>query len=164
MPRSAGFTLIELLVVIVIMGVIIGSVSLTLFDSEEETLEQETHRLLAVIEFAQQQATLDNRQLALGFSDSGYGFLQLQRDGEWSPYEGEPVLGEHAFPEALQADLYLDGIRVTLDAVDKREPQIFILSSGEMQPFEVVLRTDTNRRTIRGDSLGGLEQDVSDER
>lgn len=162
MQREDGFTLIELLVVIVIMGVIIGSVSLTLFDSEEETLDQEAHRLVAVIEFAQQQATLDNRQLALSFTAADYRFLALGTDGAWHLYEGERVLAPHVLPEGIETDLYLEGIRVTLDALNDAEPQVFILSSGEMQPFEAVLRTEDSRRTIRGDALGQLERDDRD--
>lgn len=156
MTHTRGFTLIELLVVIVIMAVVIGSVSLTLFDSAGEKLERESRRLLAVIEYAQQQATLNNRQLALTFDQSGYRFLQLDRGQAWVPYAGERVLAQHAFAEPVWAEVYLDGIKVTLSAVDADEPQVFILSSGEMQPFTVTLMTDRHQATITGDLLGRL--------
>lgn len=156
MRRTRGFTLIELLVVIVIMAVVIGSVSLALFDSAGETLERESRRLLAVVEYAQQQATLNNRQLALTFDQYGYRFLQLDRGQAWVPYSGERVLTEHVFAEPVSAEVYLDGIKLTLGAVDANEPQVFILSSGEMQPFTVTLMTDRHQATITGDVLGRL--------
>ena len=156
MTRARGFTLIELLVVIVIMAVVIGSVSLTLFDSAGETLERESRRLLAVVAYAQQQAMLNNRQLALSFDQSGYRFLRLERGQAWVPYTGERVLTEHAFAEPVAAEVYLDGIKLTLGAIDADEPQVFILSSGEMQPFTVTLMTDRHQATITGDVLGHL--------
>ena len=156
MTRVRGFTLIELLVVVVIMAVVIGSVSLTLFDSAGENLDQESRRLQAVVEYAQQQAMLNNRQLALSFDQSGYQFLQLDRDRAWVPYIGDKVLDRHEFADPVWADVYLDGIKVTLSAVDVNDPQVFILSSGEVQPFTVVLHTERDQATISGDALGGL--------
>ena len=156
MRRAAGFTLIELLVVIVIMGIVIGSISLTLFDSAGERLEQESRRLLAVIGFAQEQAAMDNRQFALSFTQHGYRFFYLSPQGEWLPYDQERIMQAHDFAEPVEAEVYIDGIKVALSATEAEEPQVFILSSGEMQPFSATLYTDRASTTISGDTLGKL--------
>ncbi|MBD3620405.1 MAG: type II secretion system minor pseudopilin GspH [Chromatiales bacterium] len=156
MFHARGFTLIEILVVTVIMAIIIGSVSLTLFDSAGEKLEQEGHRLKAVITYAQQDAMLYNRQLALSFDPSGYQFQLLDRDRAWVPYTGDRLLMPHRYADPVRAEVYLDGIRIAFSGSRVDQPQVFILSSGEMQPFTVEFFTDDRQISLSGDALGHL--------
>ena len=164
MRRSAGFTLIELLVVVMIMGIVIASVSLTLFDTAGEKLEQESYRLRVAIEYAQDKAALENRQLALGFALDAYTFYELGEDRQWRPQEGDRLLRTHAIPAPMEVELYLEGIKAVLDSKLPEKPQLFFLSSGEAQPFELQLQTDAQRVTLTGDALGRLELEFADER
>ena len=162
MRRTAGFTLIELLVVVMIMGIVIASVSLTLFDTAGEKLEQESYRLRAAIEYAQDKAALENRQFALGFALDGYAFYELGEERQWQQLESDRLLRTHAIPEPLEVELYLEGIKAVLDSKLPERPQLFFLSSGEAQPFELLLHSEEQRVTLTGDALGRLELEFAD--
>lgn len=162
--RSAGFTLLEVLVTLVIIGVIVamGMAALTLGNPASRLLDEEQERLEVLIRLAGEEAVLQSRELALSFWRSGYAFHELEGE-EWQLLEGDEVLRPRELPEGLRFTLFLEDIDTRLSLVEKHEPQVFILSSGEVSPFEVVIGVeDGPAREIAVDVLGRIEVEELD--
>src|SRR3569623_1809643 len=142
---AAGFTLLEVLVVILIIGVIISFAALSIHRADN-SVEEETQRLAALIKLGSQEAVLQGREFALEFEVDRYAFVVF--DGEqWQPLADDDILRPRTLPFDVVVDLKLEGEQLALatpppaDGMEKRErqvpPRIFLLSSGEMSPFEL---------------------------
>ena len=156
-----GFTLIELLVVIVIIGVLAGITVLSMAPGgPDKRLRQETQRLLALLRYAAEDAVLTAREIGVRIEPDGYAFTFLDGDG-WLPVQDDDLLRERRLPDGLRLELWLDGIRVSLDGEadqGRPAPQLLLLSSGETTAFELRLRDrehDIDDR-LRGDAFGGF--------
>ncbi len=150
-----GFTLLELLVVILIIGIIIGFASLSVGQHASRTLQDEARRIHSLLRLAADESVLQGRELAMQFSPEGYRFMTL--DGaDWVPVEEDRLFREREFPADLSLDLSLEGVDV--DLLDtENPPRIFILSSAEMTPFELILGNDEGETyTLQGDFTGKL--------
>lgn len=149
------------MVVVVIIGIVTASVvSVAFGDRRSEQLEEESNRLTALIRLAQEEAVLESRIYALGIWKTGYGFYVPAENG-WAPLSSkqDKRLGARLLPEGMDMDLILDGIGVILGIEPPEDPQIFILSSGEMTAFSVDFRiSDSDREpvNIAFDPLGRL--------
>lgn len=170
--RSRGFTLLELLAVIVIIGIILSFAVLSVnTGGRSQALEQEARRLSALIGLAAQEAVMQSREFGLLLTDHGYTFLAFQ-DNAWQPLEDDPMLRPRELPPDMQLELLVDKLPTDLvtqdegdDEKDKKDkktgasPQVLILSSGEMTPFEIRLRTgrEPNRYRLVGHVNGKLE-------
>ncbi|MUH73431.1 type II secretion system minor pseudopilin GspH [Psychrosphaera haliotis] len=159
--KHQGFTLIELMLVIVIIGYLVSLVRFPSFaPNAYDLVEEESQKLTALINLASEYATVKNKQLGLSVSEQQYVFLILE-DEEWvrftdRPFETEPL------NENLTLTLKLDGLpwqeQSLLSAVQFIDdetmedqsglsneekllafPQVFLLSSGEISPFEIEL-------------------------
>jgi len=134
--NSKGFTLIEMMVVVVIAAIMMGAVTLSFPSNQaDELLEKEGDRLVALINFAQDEATLQSREFALALDATGYAFY-LNDQGSW--VEAEGAFARNDFPDVIKPALYLEGEPIALSSKSKnknRGPQILILSTGEMTPF-----------------------------
>jgi len=142
---AAGFTLLEVLVVILIIGVIISFAALSIHRADN-SVEEETQRLAALIKLGSQEAVLQGREFALEFEADRYAFVVF--DGEqWQPLADDDILRPRTLPFDVVIDLKLEGEQLALatppsaDGMEKSErqvpPRIFLLSSGEMSPFEL---------------------------
>ena len=150
--RSAGFTLLELMVVLVLIGIIFSFAVLSLRGTDiSDLMEQETRRLAMLLELASDEAVLRGEELAVNFTDDGYEFLVL-RDNSWSPPGDDPLLKAYRLPADIELRLEVEGEPPVLnvvageeredageDAGEQLEPQVFILSSGEMTAFTATL-------------------------
>lgn len=135
-----GFTLLELLAVIVIIGIIISMATLSIGQNNSRIVQDEVERLHGLIQLAGEEAVLQGRELALEFDRQKYQFLELGSDG-WQSVAEDPMLRERPLPEAVELTLMLEGIETSFD--DKKNlPRIFILSSGELTPFNMTLKID----------------------
>jgi general secretion pathway protein H len=147
--RSAGFTLLELMVVLVLIGIIISFAVLSLGgDKISELMKQETRRLATLLELAADEAVLRGDELAVNFTDDGYEFLLLSEDGDWQSSAEDGLLKAYKLPADIELRLEVEGELPVLNIIpvadqerdgdqddDSLEPQVFILSSGEMTPF-----------------------------
>lgn len=147
--RQAAFTLIELLVVIVIIG---SMLSLAVFSMGHagggRELRGEAERLAAVMGLLLEEATLDNREYGLLLRSDGYRVLAYDDvSGEWAtPADSR----DYPLPSWIRLDLQLEGAALKLQAAAnnddeqdtssaKLQPQVLLLSSGELSPFSLQL-------------------------
>jgi general secretion pathway protein H len=150
---GAGFTLIEILVVVVIIGIVTAgvllSVSLTGRDPE---LARESDRLLALVNYAREQAELQTREYGVRFQDDGYEFLAYDvRRGAWRGVFEDDALHARRLPDGLDVKLTVEARPVVLtrprDATDKT-PQVMIFSNGDLTSFAATLEREGGLRSV----------------
>jgi general secretion pathway protein H len=171
----------ELLAVIVIVGVLVGGVALTMVDRGAEQLDRESRRFVALLQTARDEAVLQARSRAVGLWLHGYQFYvrsledveapgaadDEEEDEEeeqdaaaaarWVPVSDDRTFRPRDLGERIRLDLYLEGIRSGLEANPPETPQVYLLSSGEVTPFELVLSDPEGReRVLEVDPLGRL--------
>ncbi len=173
---SKGFTLIEILVVIVIIATVL-SIALLSFNvvRDDQELRTLSKRFMAIVEVAQNDATLQGREFGIEFLTGGYRFVEYDTLlGVWVDVPDDELLRLRQLPEGVEFELYLEGKRILLSAdaaelksADDDEglnntptysPHLWVFSSGEQTPFELhALRfVDDARLVMRGDALGTM--------
>ncbi|MFS4424843.1 type II secretion system minor pseudopilin GspH [Stutzerimonas stutzeri] len=156
--RARAFTLIELLVVIVLLGILVSVAVLSVGGSStSRELRDEARRLAALIGVMSDEAVLDSREYGLLINSEGYRVLRYDETAmRWLEVERRKT---HKVPAWMRLDLELDGTPLELVAPTRREdraglsregerterrapqlePQLLILSSGELSPFRLRL-------------------------
>lgn len=153
---ARGFTLLEMLVVVAIIGLFVGAAVLsTDFVSFERKLEQEANRLSTIVSFASDEALLQSQDFGVFICEDSYHFFIYNYEVEdWIPYRATPF-EPRRFENDMLASLRIDDREVILEtefeafpqqmSQDLTEedldelpvPQIVILSSGEVTPFQL---------------------------
>jgi general secretion pathway protein H len=148
LPRSRGFTLIEILVVIVILGVIVASATLAVgVLGRDRELENEARRFAAVIDQAREEAELQGMDLGIFLARPAYEYFRYDsRREQWQPIDDDKLFITRELPEGVHFRLWLDRREVILKPkleefdekeLDKHLPQLLVLASGELNPFEL---------------------------
>jgi len=156
-----GFTLIELLVVIVLIG-LLASIGLTTVGSGNQgrALNNEVNRLHAVLRMASEEAIYSNSEIGIRFESDAYSFLVY--DEEESSWVDAPqrFLRSHTFPEWLVVEWRReDEFRLPdqssssdssgkIDEEDSKEPDLVMLSSGEITPFVIGFSLDNDSDSL----------------
>ena len=172
--RTSGFTLLEVLVVIVIIGILTGMavVSIHVLGGDHE-MDQEAARLSAVLNQAREDATLQGQDVGLRIDAGGYDFLSYDtRNERWVLVADDPLLRERTLPEGLVAALRLESRDVKLPArsapteTAPLAPQVIVQASGDLVPFEIVLRRDGTEeaRRVAGTADGTIVVYTGDDR
>ena len=165
--RADGFSLIELLVVVVIIGLFAATAVLSLnVVGDDRELERETFRLRSLLDTLMDEAVLETRDYGVLFTRSGYRFLVYDYQTlTWLDPVGDELLSEHRLVEPLELKLFLEDREVLLESEyepeigDQPQPQVVLLASGEITPFEAELFRDptSGRFTLEGTLAGSLE-------
>lgn len=168
-----GFTLLEVLVVIVIVAVIVSLAVISIGDNAARRLDEEARRVRALLRLAADEAVLQGREIGVVVNDDGYSFLVYDdRLRQWARLDSDRIFRTRKLPEGIRLQLFLDDQALVLptageddageagEAVVTRPPQLLLLSSGEITPFELEIRLDEARAAVvlRGTANGTIEE------
>lgn len=191
-----GFSLIEILIALVVGALIISLATLSFGDKRKEELEKQSMRLYALLKQAQDETLLRGIDIGIRVEENKYWFYTYDVENDkWLPINDDEFFTEKTIPESLEIKVVVDGS--TLFAEDEDDvdiferdvnifededeeqiepPQIYILSSGEMNDFKIALGwTEDEPRyylisgTMLGDIAmegplsGNLRHEVTDE-
>ncbi len=166
--RQQGFTLIEVMLVIVLVGLMVSVIQFSSSgDKAEEILEQSSKRFAGIFDIAAEYGMLNNVELGLMVSKTGYQFLGY--DGvTWTDVSDNEIFKSYQLPEGVELVLQLDDLPIDepqlfdsklfselqegeddddysedVSVDDKGEeekkliPQVYILSGGDITPFSL---------------------------
>ena len=102
---------------------------------------------------AREEAELQAIDVAVFVGTADYEFLRFDtRRNEWLPIVDDKLYAQRALPEGLRFRLWLEGREIVLkpglpdrskkDESKKWPPQIIVLSSGDIVPFELRIERD----------------------
>jgi general secretion pathway protein H len=157
---SGGFTLVEILVVVVIIGIVtIGALLSMSFTGPDRELHTEGDRLVDLMNYAQEQGSLQTREMGLYCTDHGYKFLAFDaRTNLWVPIDDDDALRARTLPDAIKLRLDVEGREVVLaslaDEQKKKiapsalQPHVMIFSNGDLTSFELTLEREGSNQTV----------------
>ncbi len=174
---QAGFSLIELMMVIVIVGILVGMFSLSLGSFAEDENVEDARRLAALIELARDEASIQGQEFGLYFYQQGYEFSRLEavisEEGEtsvvWLPLDQDRQLRPRTLGEESFLELDIEGKEIVLrferDTQNEYEPQVYLLSSGEVDPpFRLRFKKSFNDDDIELEyNFNGLVEPANDD-
>jgi general secretion pathway protein H len=154
-----GYTLVELLVVIVVLGILLGLVSLSIVPDPQAKLRRDAERLEALFALAAEEAQLSSHPIAWRGDPHGYAFYRRDRQG-WTPIAGDAEFRERAWD--------LGPMRVTVTASDvprwsthdglndasDGSAALAFPRDGLQPPFELKLEADGRIVVLKGDGGG----------
>lgn len=153
--RARGFTLIEILVVVVIIAIVtVGAVlSLSVLGHDDE-LDTERDRLVDLLNYARDQASLQTRELGLYCTVDGYRFLEFNPlTNLWQDVTEDDALRPRQLPDGVHIDLSIEShdvvLKTSADAQKARvtdaqnyKPHVMIFSNGDLTSFVLTLERD----------------------
>lgn len=172
-----------MVVVILIVGILATFATLSIGNRPmEDKLDNESRRMQAIIRLASEEAEAKGVEIGLRFSETGYRLLVLDGSRKWTDYEKDGSLRRRLLADPVHVGLRVDGRPIqllpeqppesaeqqkketdspsmTAEAKKKLEPQVLLLSSGEMTPFSLDLLAPGVGFFYRleGDLLGRLK-------
>jgi len=147
MRGERGFTLIELLVVMVILGIILGMVSLNAIPGQKQSMQQDAKRIALLLQLARDEAIVRNRQIAFEAGTDNYRFMIRNENKQWEQLAQDDLLRQRDFKNA-PLTLMLDPAPAlpepTLRIVFGREPvdKPFVLTMTASDGGTVAIRAD----------------------
>ena len=153
--RARGFTLIEMLVVVVIIAIVaVGAILSLSVLGRDDQLDSERDRLVDLLNYARDQASLQTRELGLYCTLDGYRFLEFDPlTNLWQDVTEDDALRARQLPDGLHFNLAVEAHDVVLkssaDAQKARvedaqnyKPQLMIFSNGDLSSFVLTLERD----------------------
>lgn len=89
---TSGFTLMEMLVVVLIIGILVGTVSVRLQPRHSDLLQVEAERLAQLMELAAQEAQVTGAAIAWTSDGHQYRFWRQGSDQAWSEIRDDDLL------------------------------------------------------------------------
>jgi len=155
--RGEGFTILEILVVVAIIAIILSTILLNTRISRPETqLQQHARTIGKTLRLLLEEAQLEDANYALWLQPGRYQVIQYDGEG-WSPVKGR-LFSRLGRQHDYQDELLVAGQAVRIEASDKPQPHILLLSSGEASVFEwriIDPRNDLGVK-LQGDALGNI--------
>ncbi len=163
MRRSLGFTLIEIMLVLVLISLASVAVISTLPVSADDNVKNQAQALFHRVQLLNEEAILSGRDYGLHIDEKNatYMLMQLTSDG-WQQLDDSQILTKSELGDDIAIELQLGGSDWQSDErlftpgslfdeemfaeFEEQEklptPQVFIMSSGEVTPFSILLWPD----------------------
>lgn len=145
---QAGFTLLELLVVLVIMGIMLGAISINAMQSTHQRLQADAQRISLLLQMAREEAIVRNRQTAFEVIENGYRFMVLN-DNKWEAITDVDTLRGREFM-VPQTRLNI----ISNDAVSAESLRIVFGREPVSRPFVMNMRVAEDQVSISADGVG----------
>lgn len=178
--RTRGFTLLEIMVVIVIIAVIVSLAVISLGDNAGRRLDEEARRVRTLVRLAADEAVLQGQEIGVAITADGYEFqVYDDRTRQWARMPSDRVFRPRRMPDGVTLELFLDDQALVLPVADADadrddedsagpvlpQPQLLLLSSGEITPFELeIAMDDVDRKVLLRGSPNGTIEEVFDAR
>ena len=175
-----GFTLLELLVVLVIIGVMVAMVTLSIERARpgQPGRGRDAARSGRCCARRARKRSCRAIDLAVFVGSTEYEFLRFDtRRNEWRQVADDTLYAPRTLPEGLRFRIWMEGRELVLkpglpdrskkDENQKWPPQLTVLSSGDVVPFELQLERDNSpalwRMTSQVDGDLRVEQRKKDQ-
>ena len=149
-----GFTLIELMIVVVIIGVMAAMSTMSVGGNDMRRLQSEGNRLQQFITLMQDEAIFRQKNFGLYLnSNNEYSILTFNPESHLWVISEEESFQAYPLPDGVEIDILVDGEIQQLpvpklvqesweddkdfDIEERLLPQILMLASGEVSPFEI---------------------------
>lgn len=158
-----GFTLLEIMLVIVIIGMASAGVMMSMPNNinNNDNVDWQAQRFSIQLQFAEDEALISGKELALVFKDNSYRFSFYDYSSKkWLALVSDQIGEVIELPESIifnytlvgsvwdeieaeDEDVFLDEeylvqIDGDEDKVKSLSPQVYIMSNGEVTPFSVL--------------------------
>lgn len=153
----------------------VAVLSLTIAGDDRE-VRKEARRLVTLIQLAQDDAMMQGRDFGIEFMTDAYRFVEFDAaTGLWGEPLGDEALRQWQLPENYELSVFVEDKRIALANEPRRleqeedeqrrarraeqyAPHLFIFSSGESTPFELLVTRVSDNVTvgIEGDLLGNV--------
>ena len=146
--RSRGFTLLELLVVLVVVGVMLGMVSMNAMPDKRNSLLNDAQRVALLLQLAREEAIVRNRPVAFELDSAQYRFY-IRNERDWELLNDNDLFREREFKNSpLTITMQQNHANGTLPMkiIFGREPVD--------KPFLLTLAYKDVSVTIRADGIG----------
>jgi len=163
---NSGFTLIELIVVIFIVGLLVTMATISISTSTDEEIKTEAKRFAALVKLASEEAIMNTVEMAVEVGPKSYSFGMFVQ-GQFQPMEEDKLFRRRELPKQMKiegevADEKLDFSDFSEDLENSEEdqdlPKIFLLSSGETVPFDIIFsQEDGTQYQVVCDTFGKVE-------
>lgn len=138
-----GFTLIELLVVVLLIALTAGLVVINLQRDDTRAVEWEAMRVGALLNQMRDESILGGRALALEVTDAGAGYRFLRFEQSWQALADGDVFRPRKLPPGITIEA------VEPSPVPGQEARIVATATGSLQPFELALRGEAAKVSVR---------------
>ena len=177
---QSGFTLVEVLIAVAIAALMIAVATIALGDNDLAKLKNKSRQLYGLLQVAQEESIIRGIELGVRVERQGYSFM-IYNGGKWQPLEDHQLLKNIEFEEPIEAAINLEGQESLLKNEEEDEslsgkgeqsdtednskkkvsktPQIYMLSSGEMNDFVLTLGLDRDEPVfyrIQGNYVGEI--------
>lgn len=162
----SAFTMIEVLVVILIIGIIINFAVISIRgNSPTDVLKAEARRFTSLVELALEEALLRSELVGIVIEEDAYHFLVRDQES-WEPNQ-ESIFRKRELPENIRFEIITEQPAESNMDINKNKdteaqtPDIVLLSSGEITPFELKVSSDLTDDFFRinGTETGSLQLD-----
>ncbi len=112
-PGQLGFTLIEMLVVLMIMGLLLGLVSVSAAPDDKALLRVEVERMAQLMDLAANESRLGGGPIAWTGDAKGYRFWRYSEASGWVPMNDD-VLRPRRLPDGMSlSHMQVENLPVT---------------------------------------------------
>ena len=173
--QQRGFTLLEVMLVVLLMGMASLAVVMTMPNNitSENNISWQAQRFATVLQFAEDEALISGNELALVIEENSFQFAVYNYEEQrWVAALIDEISDKIELSESINLEYSLsdsvwgeinneeqdsfieeqERVDIIDDKQDKLNPQIYVMSSGEVTPFILVFSpvdNDSDKQSVR---------------